>query len=63
MKEAAREALAILRHEANERMAHSKYRYFLSRAEEGTEAVILPAGGHNRMGCFTDQAKLIRALV
>jgi hypothetical protein len=25
--------------------------------------VILPVGGHNRMGCFTDQVKLTRALV
>jgi hypothetical protein len=25
--------------------------------------VILPAGGHDRMGCFTDQLKLTRALV
>jgi peptidoglycan hydrolase CwlO-like protein len=25
--------------------------------------VILPAGGHDRMGCFTDQVKLTRALV
>jgi DNA repair exonuclease SbcCD ATPase subunit len=27
------------------------------------EAIILPAGGHNHMGCFTDQVKLTRALV
>jgi hypothetical protein len=25
--------------------------------------MILPAGGHDRMGCFTDQVKLTRALV
>jgi hypothetical protein len=25
--------------------------------------VILPAGGHDHMGCFTDQVKLTRALV
>jgi hypothetical protein len=43
-------------------MAHSQYRHFPSRAEEGVEAVILPAGGHDRMGCFTDQVKLTRAL-
>jgi hypothetical protein len=30
MREAAREALAILRHEADEQMAHSQYRHFLS---------------------------------
>jgi phage gp45-like len=63
MREAAREALAVLRHEADEQMAHSQYRHFLSRAKEGAEAMILPAGGHNHMGCFTDQVKLTRALV
>jgi hypothetical protein len=63
MREAAREALAVLRHEADEQMAHSQYRHFLSRAKEGAEAMILLAGGHNHMGCFTDQVKLTRALV
>jgi hypothetical protein len=62
MREAAHEALAILRHEAGERMAHSQYRHFLSQAE-GAEAVILHAGGHDHMGCFTDQVKLTHALV
>jgi hypothetical protein len=63
MREAAREALAVLRHEADEQMTHSQYRHFSSRAEEGAGAVILPAGGHDHMGCFTDQVKLTRALV
>jgi hypothetical protein len=63
MREAAREALVVLRHEVDELMAHSQYRYFPSRAEEGAEAVILPVGGHDHMGCFTDQVKLTRALV
>jgi hypothetical protein len=63
MREAAHEALAVLRHEAGERMAHSQYRHFPSRAEEGAKVVILPAGGHDHMGCFTDQVKLTRALV
>jgi hypothetical protein len=44
-------------------MAHSQYRHFPSRAKEAAEAVIPPAGGHNRMGCFTDQVKLTHALV
>jgi hypothetical protein len=44
-------------------MVHSQYRHFPSRAEEGVEAVILHAGDHDRMGCFTDQVKLTRALV
>jgi hypothetical protein len=62
MREAAREALAILRHEVDERMAYSQYRHFQSR-EEGAKAVVLPAGDHDRMGCFTNQVKLTRALV
>jgi hypothetical protein len=62
MREATHEALAILRHDADERMAHSQYRLFPSRAEEGVEAMILPARGHDCMGCFTDQVKLTHAL-
>jgi hypothetical protein len=54
MREAAHEALVILCHEAGEQMAHSQYCHFSSRAEEGAKAVILPAGGHDHMGCFTD---------
>jgi hypothetical protein len=63
MREAAREALAVLRHEADEQMADSQYRHFPSRVEERAGDVILPAGGHDHMGCFTDQVKLTRALV
>jgi hypothetical protein len=44
-------------------MTHSQYRHFPSQAEEGAEVVILHAGGHDRMGCFTNQVKLTRALV
>jgi DNA-binding transcriptional MerR regulator len=44
-------------------MAHSQYRHFLSRAEEGAKALILPARGHECMRCFTDQVKLTCALV
>jgi hypothetical protein len=62
MRVAAREALAVLQHEADERMAHSQYRHFPSRAE-GAKAVVLPARDHDRIGCFTDQVKLTRALV
>jgi hypothetical protein len=63
MREAAHEALAVLRHQADEHLAHSQYHHFPSRAEEGAEAVKLPAGGHDRMGRFTDQVKLTRSLV
>jgi hypothetical protein len=41
MREATHEALVVLCHEADGQMAHSQYRHFSSRAEEGAEAVIL----------------------
>jgi hypothetical protein len=63
MREATREALVVLRYEANEQMMHLQYHFFLSRFEEGAEAVVLPAGDHDCMGCFSDQVKLTRALV
>jgi hypothetical protein len=63
MREVAREALVVLHHEVDDQMAHLQYRHFQSRAEEGVGAVILPAGGHDHMGCFTDQVKLTHALV
>jgi hypothetical protein len=63
MREATCEALAVLRHEVDEQMTHSQYRHFPSQAEEGAGAVILPAGCHDYMGCFTDQVKLTHALV
>jgi hypothetical protein len=63
MREAAREALALLRHEVEEQMEQSQYCYFLSRAREGAEVVVMPAGDHDHIGCFTDQVKLTHALV
>jgi hypothetical protein len=63
MREAAREALVVLRHEVDEQMAHSQYHHFPSPAEKGAGAVIMPAGGHDHRGCFTDQVKLTHALV
>jgi hypothetical protein len=42
---------------------HLQYRHFLSWAEEGAEAMVLPAEDHNRMGFFIDQVKLTHALV
>jgi hypothetical protein len=63
MREETHEALVVLRHEADEQLAHSQYRHFPSRAEEGVEVVILPVGHHDRMGCLTNQVKLTHALV
>jgi hypothetical protein len=63
MREAAREALALLRHEGEEQMEQSQYRHFPSHAREGAEVVVMPVGDHDHIRCFTDQVKLTRALV
>jgi hypothetical protein len=63
MREAAQEALVLLRHEAEEQMEQSQYHHFPSCAREGAEAVVMPAGNRDHIGCFTDQVKLTRALV
>jgi hypothetical protein len=63
MREAAREALALLRHEAKEQMEQSQYRHFPSRAREGAEAVVMLTGDRDHIGCFADQVNLTRALV
>jgi hypothetical protein len=44
-------------------MEQSQYCHFPSRAREGDEAVMMPIGDHDHIGCFTDQVKLTRALV
>jgi hypothetical protein len=44
-------------------MVHLQYFHFSSRAEEGLEVVVLPAGDYDHMGCFIDQVKLTHALV
>jgi hypothetical protein len=58
MREAAREALALLQHEVEEQMEQSQYHHFPSRAQEGAEAVVMPAGDRDHIGCFADQVKL-----
>jgi hypothetical protein len=63
MREATREALALLQHEAEEQMEQSQYRHFPSRTREGAEAVMMSAGDRDHIECFTDQVKLTRALV
>jgi hypothetical protein len=44
-------------------MEQSQYHHFPSHAREGAEAVMMPAGVHDHIGCFIDQVKLTRALV
>jgi hypothetical protein len=44
-------------------MDQSQYHHFPSRAREGAEAVVIPAGDHDHIRCFTHQVKLTRALV
>jgi hypothetical protein len=63
MREATREALALLQHGVEEQMEQSQYRHFPSRAQEGAKAVVMPAGDRDHVGCFTNQVKLTHALV
>jgi hypothetical protein len=44
-------------------MEQSQYRHFPSHVREGAEAVVMPAGDCDHIGCFTDQVKLTQALV
>jgi hypothetical protein len=39
-------------------MEQSQYHHFPSRAREGAEAVVMPAGDRDHIGCFADQVKL-----
>jgi hypothetical protein len=63
MREATREALALLQHGVEEQMEQSQYRHFPSHAREGAKAVVMPAGDRDHIGCFTNQVKLTHALV
>jgi hypothetical protein len=63
MREVAREALALLRHKTEEQMEQLQYHHFPSRTREGAEAVVMPVGDRDHIGCFADQVKLTRALV
>jgi hypothetical protein len=62
MREAAREALVLLRQEAEEQIEHSQYHHFPSRAQEGAEAAVMPAEDRDHIRCFADQVKLTHAL-
>jgi hypothetical protein len=44
-------------------MEQSQYHHFPSRAREGAEAVVMPVGDRDHIGCFADQVKLTPALV
>jgi hypothetical protein len=63
IREVAWEALTLLRHEAEEQIEQSQYRHFPSQAWEGVQAVVMPMGERDHIGCFVDQVKLTRALV
>jgi hypothetical protein len=63
MREAARDALALLRHEVEEQMKQSQYCHFPCCAQEGAEAIVMPTGDRDHIGCFADQVKLTQALV
>jgi phage gp45-like len=63
MRESTREAVVLLRHEAEEQMEQLQYCHFPSHVGEGAEAVVMPVGNRDHIECFTDQVKLTRALV
>jgi hypothetical protein len=44
-------------------MEQSQYRHFPSHTRGGAEAVKMPAGDRDHIGCFADQVKLTQALV
>jgi hypothetical protein len=44
-------------------MEQSQYLHFPSRTREGAKAVVMPMGDRDHIWCFTDQVKLIRALI
>jgi hypothetical protein len=63
MRDAAREALAILQHEEDDQMEHSQCHHFPSCAREGAKAVVLPTRDRDYIGCFANQVKITCALV
>jgi hypothetical protein len=44
-------------------MEQAQYHHFPSHAREGANAVVMPTGDRDHIGCFADQVKLNRALV
>jgi chromosome segregation ATPase len=44
-------------------MEQSQYHHFPSHAREGAEAMVMPVGDRDHIGCFVDLVKLTRALV
>jgi hypothetical protein len=44
-------------------MEQLQYHHFPCRAREGAEAVVMPAGDRDHIGCFADQVKMTLALV
>jgi hypothetical protein len=44
-------------------MEQLQYHHFPSCAREGAEAVVMPAGDRDNIGCLADQVKLTHALV
>jgi hypothetical protein len=54
---------SYLPQEADEQMEQSQYHHFSSSARDGVEAVVVPTGDRDHIGCFADQVELTRALV
>jgi hypothetical protein len=44
-------------------MEYSQYSHFPCRTREGVEAVVMPAGDRDHIGCSADQVKLTHTLI
>jgi hypothetical protein len=60
--DATRQVLVVLCHEEDDQMEHSQYHHFPSQAREGVDAVVLPTGDCNHVGCLSDQVRRTRVL-
>jgi hypothetical protein len=60
--DATRQVLVVLCHEEDDQMEHSQYHHFPSQAREGADAVVLPTGDRDHVGCLSDQVRLTRVL-
>jgi hypothetical protein len=63
MREAAQEALVLLRHEEEEQLEQSQYHHFLSCARERAETVVKPAGDCDHIGCEKPSGQFLGLIV
>jgi hypothetical protein len=61
IRDATHQAMAVLCHKEDYQMEHSQYQHFPSWAYEGVDAVVLPDGDRDCVGCLLDEVKLTHA--